>query len=90
VYEIFVNNIYLLSNFYGLRSSHGLCARAHAHSLEGTLAVIIKRLSVSKTCPHIFIFWRCRRRRGSVDWQDQLHINIYVYLPLNCFGQWAT
>src|SRR6218665_894657 len=34
-------NIYVLSKFSCERSSHNLCARAHAHSLEGTLPVTL-------------------------------------------------
>jgi len=37
--HIFGGNIYVRSMFSCMRSSHGLCARAHAHSLEGTLVI---------------------------------------------------
>src|SRR6218665_591335 len=33
----FLRKIYLCSKFSCVRSSHHLCARAHVHSLEGTL-----------------------------------------------------
>src|SRR6218665_1335310 len=38
--NIFGRNIYVHSKFSCVRSSHGLCARAHTHSLEGTLVMI--------------------------------------------------
>ena len=37
--NIFGRNIYVRSKFSCVRSSHGLCVRTHAHSLEGTLFV---------------------------------------------------
>jgi len=39
--NIFKRKIYVRSKFSCMRSSHDLCARAHAQSLEGTLLVII-------------------------------------------------
>jgi len=37
VENIFKKNIYVRSKFSCVRSSHDLGARAHAHSLDGTL-----------------------------------------------------
>jgi len=37
--NIFVGNIYVRSKFSCVHSSHDLCVRAHAHSLEGTLVI---------------------------------------------------
>ena len=39
VQNIFERDICVRSKFSSVRSSHGLCARAHMHSLEGTLVI---------------------------------------------------
>src|SRR6218665_459872 len=37
--HIYGRNTYVRSKFSCMRSSHGLCAHAHMHSLEGTLLI---------------------------------------------------
>ena len=40
--NIFGGKIYVRSKFSCVRSSHDLCAHAHAHSLQGTLVVAFR------------------------------------------------
>jgi len=44
--NILGRNIYVRFKFSCVRPSHGLCVRAHAHSLEGTLSSVKFSLSV--------------------------------------------
>jgi len=52
VQEDFLKEIYVRSKFSCVRSSHKLCARAHAHSLEGTLHLNTSMTSTLRTWNH--------------------------------------
>jgi len=52
--SIFGGNIYVRSMFSCVRTSHDLRARAHMHSLEGTLVVNLLHFFL-----HLYLFWSC-------------------------------
>ena len=47
----FLKKIYVCSKYSCVRSSHDLCACAHAHSLEGTLVIVYELLATSFSKP---------------------------------------
>jgi len=54
--NMFWRNIYVCSKFSCVCSSHGLCACAHTHSIEGTLPPTnISGLLVKHTCMYTYI-----------------------------------
>src|SRR6218665_3401646 len=53
----FGGNIYVRSKFSCVRSSHDLCVRAHARSLEGTLTMGIPLLLVGTVASFLGMFF---------------------------------
>src|SRR6218665_620798 len=86
----FGGNIYVRSKFSCVRSSHDLCVRAHARSLEGTLTMGIPLLLVGTVASFLGMFF------GAVSPIHCAIMNLpskpptprdgIVIIPPTCFG----